>query len=331
MEKDILATHAVRLGFRQIKGFSEDDARAIERAREDVAPSSCHPVRAAARSAAAQTRDLRIVARGPGSPCAAGAAQDVRDDSVAFDSVRDLWLRTGLSRTSLEKLAEADAFGSLGLSRRDALWAVKGLDAGSGSDLPPLFAAHADLQREAEVRLPRMPLGEEVVSDYAALKLSLKAHPVSFVRETLAAKGFVTNARVAEIANGALVSTAGLVLIRQRPASASGVIFVTLEDETGVANLVVWPKVFERFRAQLLGARLLGVKGVVQKEGEVVHVVARALFDMTAELARLSDRSEAPRLSRDDPGEETRDRSALRRAAATRRMEAIMPDGRNFR
>jgi error-prone DNA polymerase len=290
MRKDIKTTRAVRLGFRQIKGFSEGDAKTIESAR-----------------------------------------------ASGFDSVRDFWLRTALPRAILERLADADAFGSIGLSRRDALWAVKGLDPVKGGDLLPLFAHDAGIQREREVSLPRMPLGEEVAYDYKALKLSLKAHPVRFLREKLSAAGYLRNEEIVRVRNGARVAVSGLVLIRQRPGSAKGVIFATLEDETGVANIIIWPKIFERFRRIVLGARLLGVRGPLQREGEVIHIVAERLFDLTPSLSVLSDYHDEmdDGLSRADevkrePNEDPRAVAARRREGVKKRMEAILPGGRNF-
>ncbi|MEO0695540.1 MAG: error-prone DNA polymerase [Pseudomonadota bacterium] len=213
----------------------------------------------------------------------------------AFDSVRDLWLRTRLSKTVLERLAEADGFSSLGLSRREAVWAVRGLDPGSADDEPPLFAHEAALRKEDEARLPPMPLGEEVIHDYRAIRLSLKAHPVSFLRNVLSKKGYTQNISLLAECNNRRLAVAGLVLVRQRPGTASGVIFATLEDETGVANVVIWPRVFERFRRTVLGARFMGVYGKVQREGEVIHVIAERLYDLSPALSALSE----------DYGEET--------------------------
>ena len=193
----------------------------------------------------------------------------------------------GLSYTGLERLANADAFGSLGLSRRDALWAIQGLDKVKGDDQLPLFAHHADLQREAEVSLPRMPLGEEVAYDYKALKLSLKKHPVAFMRPWLTRSGYVMNEDLRDLPPGRRVSVSGLVLVRQRPGTAKGVIFATLEDEASIANIIIWPKVFERYRRKVLGARFLGVEGRLQREGEVIHVIASHIYNLTDKLFRL--------------------------------------------
>ncbi|MEE8536265.1 MAG: error-prone DNA polymerase [Kiloniellales bacterium] len=200
------------------------------------------------------------------------------------------WRRAGLGAKALEALARADAFGSLGLTRREALWAVKGLPAGRGSLAPlPLFAAAGAEERGVEpaVALPGMGLGEEVVEDYASLRFSLKAHPLSFLRPRFAAEGMVAAARLAELPNGSAVKLAGLVLSRQRPGTAKGVIFTTLEDETGVANIIVWADVFARDRKAVLHARLLAVEGRLQREGLVIHLVAKRLFDLSPRLASL--------------------------------------------
>ena len=208
-----------------------------------------------------------------------------------YDSVRDLWMRSGLSRRAMEKLADADAFSSIGLSRRDAIWAVRALDPLGAAERLPLFAI-ADaksLQCEPEVHLPPMPLGEQVINDYRSLSFSLKAHPVAFVRERLKKAGYVQTASLPGIRAGRFVSVAGLVLVRQRPGSAKGVVFETLEDETGVANAIVWPKVFERYRTIVIGSRFIGVRGPLQSQDGVIHVVARQLEDLTPLLSGLSD------------------------------------------
>jgi len=224
----------------------------------------------------------------------------VRERGKGFDSVRHLWLKTGLTPRIVERLADADAFRSLGLDRRAALWAVRGLggygDGQSGVKPAalPLFAAleEGGFQREEEMTLPTMPLGEHVVLDYATVRLSLKAHPLSFLRNRLSARGAVVHSRLKEIDNNARVKLAGLVLVRQRPGTASGVIFATLEDETGIANIIIWPKTYERYRRIVLTSRLLAVKGRVQKEGMVIHVIADELEDLTYELATISTSSE---------------------------------------
>ena len=209
-----------------------------------------------------------------------------------YDSVRDLWLRSGLNRAAIEKLAEADAFRSIGLDRRDALWAVKALDPLGSAERLPLFATDKDagLQREAEVTLPPMPLGEHVITDYQTLSFSLKAHPMSFLRRPLNERRFVQNETLTRIRNNAWVRVAGLVLVRQRPGTASGVVFATLEDETGVANIVIWPKTFEAYRKIVLGARCIAVRGRVQSQDGVIHVIAHELKDLTPMMLEISDR-----------------------------------------
>jgi error-prone DNA polymerase len=235
---------ALRLGFRQIKGFKEVDAARLVDARE-----------------------------------------------AGYDDARALWRRAGLSATALDKLAQADSFGSLGLPRRDALWAVKGL----GEPPLPLFAA-AEARHgtgvgglEPAAQLPKMGLGEEVIEDYNSLRLSLKKHPLALLRDRLSERGIVTAEQLAKIKQGKRVSICGLVLVRQRPGTAKGVIFATLEDETGVANIIVWPPIFERYRRIVLGSRLLQVDGEVQREGIVIHIIAKHLVDQTPLFAGLAD------------------------------------------
>jgi error-prone DNA polymerase len=196
----------------------------------------------------------------------------------------------GISQGALDRLARADAFGSLALDRRGALWRAIGLDrTGHEQDLPPLFAwAEGRAARaEPEVALPPMTLGHQVAEDYANLRLSLRAHPLALLRRFLPRRTLRAR-QLADIENGRRVEVAGLTLVRQRPGTASGVIFITLEDETGVANLVVWPKTFERFRRVVLGAQLLVVQGPLQKEGLVIHVIAERLVDRSDLLRRLA-------------------------------------------
>ncbi len=212
---------------------------------------------------------------------------------AGYRSPADLLARSGLGRAVLTRLAEADAFRSLDLDRRRALWAAKGLR----DDGLPLFAGLAPEQRqgaEPAVRLPEMRLGEHIVSDYAFLELSLKAHPMALLRRGFAREGVARAVELATIEPGSLVAVAGLVLVRQRPGSASGVVFVTLEDETGIANLVVWPDAFERFRAQVMGATLMLCRGRLQREGLVIHVVAEELVDVSRRLAGLTEPAPRP-------------------------------------
>ena len=206
--------------------------------------------------------------------------------------MRDLWRRSGLKRASLEKLAAADAFRSLRLDRRQALWEVRGLP----KEIPlPLFD-HADAPEagaEQEVTLPVMPLSEHVVNDYRTLRLSLKAHPMSFLRARIKAARFAACGDLKSMRDGALVSVAGVVLVRQRPGSAQGVVFMTIEDETGVANAVIWPKVLERERKVVMGARLIVVHGRIQCHEDIIHVVAAKLEDRSDWLRLLTEEGEA--------------------------------------
>ncbi|MEY9772139.1 error-prone DNA polymerase [Sinorhizobium fredii] len=211
-----------------------------------------------------------------------------------FVSVDDLWRRAAVPAASLVRLAEADAFQpSLKLARREALWAIKAL-----RDEPlPLFAA-ASAREEATVSeivepvvaLKPMTSGGEVVEDYGHVGLTLRSHPLSFLRAVLNRRRIVTCAEAMQARDGKWLEAAGLVLVRQRPGSAKGVMFITIEDETGIANLVVWVKVFEKYRRVVLGAGMIGVYGRIQREGDVVHLVAHRLTDLSPELASVGDR-----------------------------------------
>jgi error-prone DNA polymerase len=270
---------ALRLGFRQIKGFREEDAKALVAARE------------------------------------------LGD----FVTMRTVWRNAGLGGRALETLARGDSWGSLGLSRRAALWHARGM----GPKPLPLFPGDEATGQEPAVTLPAMSLGQEVSEDYRHLSLSLKQHPLALLRAMLAGRGIVQSARLKTLRDGARVEVAGLVLIRQQPGTASGVIFVTLEDETGVANIVVWPRMFQLFRRALLGSQLLAVRGLVQRDesGHVIHVVADRLTDLTDHLLALSDtpNAYADLLSRADEGKGGPNE---RHAGARRQM---VPPSRDFR
>lgn len=205
-----------------------------------------------------------------------------------YDSVRDVWLRTGLPASTLERLADADAFASLGLSRRDALWAVRGLGRAGDKDDLPLFLAAASNEIEPDMHLPPMPPGEEVVMDYRHLRMSLRAHPVSFLRGHLERLRVMPCDDLVRCRDGRRVSVAGLIVVRQRPGTAKGTIFLTLEDESGIANIIVWPKVFEAHRAIVLGARMVAVTGRMQEESGVIHVVAERIDNITHLLGHLA-------------------------------------------
>ncbi len=262
---------ALRLGFRQIKGLAEDDARQL------------------------------IAARGNGYA-----------DPLA------LWRKGRLGTRALTALARADAFRSMGLDRRQALWAVKGLPIAP----LPLFAAMGEEEQgeEPAVALPAMGIGHHVMEDYRTLHLTLKQHPMALLRGRMTQGGYVPSMRLATIANDKRVKVAGLVLVRQRPGTASGVIFATLEDETGIANIIIWPKTFERYRRIVLTSSLLGIDGTLQREGIVIHVIADRLVDLSQHLRTLAEDAEdmPPPLARADevkrPGHDARGDAAARGA-----------------
>ncbi|MFL5296038.1 MAG: error-prone DNA polymerase [Phenylobacterium sp.] len=216
----------------------------------------------------------------------------VRADRVLV-TLDDYILRSGLSRRALELLAEADTFRSLGLSRREALWAVKGKADEVGAERhAPLMARQS--VREAQVKLPFMSQPKEVAEDYRTTSLSLKRHPVSFFRGDLDRMRVIPCQGLKGLRNGRQVSVGGLVLVRQRPGTAKGVVFLTLEDETGIANVVVWNDVFEANRRLVMGASFLVVHGKVQEASDVIHVVAERFTDLSRKLGEMRDHEEGP-------------------------------------
>ena len=220
----------------------------------------------------------------------------------AFAGVEDVWRRAAVPAAALERLADADAFASLGLDRRQALWRVRGL----GEKPLPLFAFAAGetfgaRTAEPEVALAPLAAGREVAEDYRALQLSLRAHPLSFVREELDRRGAVPCAALGRIRDGCKVRLSGIVLIRQRP-GAGNVTFITLEDESGIANVIVWQRLFEAFRRTILSAAMIAVTGTVQKEGEVIHLIADRLEDETDLLRAVGESGFPHRSGRADHG-----------------------------
>ena len=260
------------------------------------------------------------------------------------------------------------------MPRRDALWAVRGLNRAGDRDDLPLLALLAFAEAEPDAHLPPMLLGEEVIEDYRHLTMSLKAHPVSFLRAGLTRKGVVRNGDLLRMSGGspspsramvgrskdapwllpsddaadpvppaerdpapaanvarrvhARVTVSGLVLVRQRPGSASGTVFMTLEDETGVANIIVWPKVFERLRPIVIGARFMSVTGKLQSESGVIHVVAEKMEDLTAMMGALSRRgAQIESVARADEVKRPQS-SRTKQSVAEARM--TLPKGRNF-
>jgi error-prone DNA polymerase len=197
-----------------------------------------------------------------------------------YPDVESLWRRAGVHPDTLERLAEADAFAALGLTRRDALWAAKALKAPAPL---PLFGPDGEGGNEPTVTLPQMSLGQEVIEDYLSLRLSLRAHPMELLRPRLPES--LPHDRLPQ-AKGRLTVT-GLVITRQRPGTASGVIFLTLEDETGTANIVVWKKVYETYRKAVIAGRLIRVTGRVECDGPVSHLIAERVEDVSHLLATL--------------------------------------------
>ncbi len=274
---------AVRLGFRQIKGMREEDAKLLLAGRKQLYTS--------------------------------------------INQLRDI----GLTQAALEKLADADAFRSLGIDRRQALWEIS-----TCNDRPiALFAGQpSESDAEQAINLPGMTDSEHVVQDYAATSLSLKAHPVSFVREKLQQLHIITTQALTTGQNGVFVKVAGLVLVRQRPGTAKGVCFITIEDETGVANLVVFPNLFEEYRKPILQSRLLMVEGQLQREGEVIHVIVQRCYNLTKLLRNLTgaNNENLPLLTLSRADEKTAlvppQQNKVQQQAV---QKEIFPGGRNFK
>jgi error-prone DNA polymerase len=204
--------------------------------------------------------------------------------AAPFASVADLAHRAKLDRRDLEALADAGALAALAGHRHHAVWDIAGVER-----LPALLAGNEFDERAPDLAPPTE--GEDIVADYRRIGLTLGRHPLALLRPTLAKQRLRTAQAVRDAPHGRPVRTAGLVIGRQRPDTASGVIFVTLEDETGILNVIVWRDLFERQRRELLGARLMGVHGTVEREGEVVHVLAGRLVDMTSMLGELRTKS----------------------------------------
>ncbi|MCB1505687.1 MAG: error-prone DNA polymerase [Hyphomicrobiaceae bacterium] len=272
-----------------------------------------------------------------------GLRQDEAEKLVAaraaggpFRDMADLKRRARISQATLERLAAADAFRSMAHDRRQALWEVKGL---APADALPLFAWSAAKEEgaEPEVALPLMPLPEHVVNDYQTLRLSLKAHPMQFLRSDFSAEGISPCAALRGMKDGTFVRIAGVVLVRQRPGSAKGVVFMTLEDETGVANTVVWPNTLEKFRKVVMAARLIVVTGRIQRHQNIIHIVSQRLEDRSPWLARLADSgpemkvpiANADEVLRPDPGS-ARGSVGHPRWASHPRDARIIPKSRDF-
>jgi len=244
-----------------------------------------------------------------------------------YKTVEELGSRGGVPVHAIQRLAAADAFLSIGLDRRAALWDSRALKAAPDLPLFTYGEARDEGSEDNPAQLPAMPLAEHVVNDYQTIRLSLKAHPMRFLREHYATQKFITADRLPSIRDGKRLSMAGLVLIRQRPGSAKGVVFITIEDETGIANLVVWPDVFEKQRKIVMGARLMAVHGIVQRDPDsaVIHVVARRVEDHTHMLSHLSDDPALPsRLEKPDHA------GSWRPVSRHPRNVEIIPKSRDF-
>ena len=285
---------AVRLGFRQIDGFhwidpDERRVKQISSLRDEAIPSPTNPQTRGSAPIAASRDDDQEDAGDWGARIVKARARR------PFVSLEDFARDTGLPKRALILLADADAFRSLGLDRRAALWAVRRLP----DDVPlPLFSSAAAREQPDEnaQALPLMPLPEQVVADYQTIRLSLKGHPMQFLRSMFAREKIIACNAVSDANDRDHVRCAGVVLVRQRPGSAKGVVFMTLEDETGIANIVVWPKVMERYRKEVMGARLVLVEGRIQSSPEkIVHLVAERLIDRSADLLGLAN--DAPGLT----------------------------------
>jgi error-prone DNA polymerase len=323
---------AVRLGFRQIDGFSwvdvdEERLKQLQLSFRGASATESHlvnrtgkvlalPLAGEGRGGGAATSHTVLVERASSTriasidairpkselrssrpPQTGEVTTDWADRIVAarkrrpFTSLEEFARDTGLPKRALILLADADAFRSIGLDRRAALWAVRRLP----DDVPlPLFqAAVAREQPDENAKpLPEMPLPEQVVADYQTVRLSLKGHPMEFLRERFTKERVVACQDVNHTNDRRRVRCAGVVLVRQRPGSAKGVVFMTLEDETGIANIVVWPKVMEQYRKEVMGARLILVEGYIQSSPEhVTHLVAQRMFDRSGDLIGLANDS----------------------------------------
>ena len=222
----------------------------------------------------------------------AKALVEARD--TGYRSPGEIARRTGCGRAVLDRLAQADAFGSMQLSRRQSLWKARALD----GRMPPLFLhAESDLFDEPTAELPSTTPSQEVVKDYQATGLTLREHPLAFLRDGLRARRAITAEQLGRTSNGKVVTVAGLVLCRQQPMTAKNTIFMTLEDETGAINVIVWKHVQERCRRAVYTAKMIGCQGLVQRKGQVLHVVANRVWDWSGDLRKLNAGENAAALS----------------------------------
>lgn len=244
-----------------------------------------------------------------------------------FTTIQEIQ-QLGLSTSALEKLAGADAFRSIGDDRRKALWEI------SIKDKPQPVFSNQPKGDEENILLPQMALSEHVVHDYATMSLSVKAHPVSFLRQQLTQLHVLSTSALATVKAGSLVKVAGLILVRQRPGTAKGVCFITLEDETGIANLVVFHSLFDKYRKEIIQSKLLMVEGELQREGEVIHVIVKRCFNYSRLLHQLTSRHTgeltlAPMSRSDETSSPFLSENKIQESNVV--QESVFPDGRNFR
>lgn len=251
---------------------------------------------------------------------------------VSYQTIGDV-RNAGVSEAALEKLADADAFRSIGLDRRKALWEISSL-----KDRPTgMYTGQPSLDILENITLPEMKLSEHVLHDYAATSLSIKAHPVSFVRDNLKQLHILSTSELASLKDGTPVKVAGLVLVRQRPGTAGGICFMTIEDETGCANLVVFESLFGTYRKEILQSKLIMVEGKLQKEGEVIHVIVKRCFDFSRLLRKLSSYTDQDVSMADGPqpgvDKQFTELSGRNKRTQVRQsaQETLFPEARNFR
>ena len=339
LEKQSGKYHAVRLGFRQIDGFKwadpdEEGLKRIQSSFRDAPLGADQESRDSPMRNCASQFTLRVPRNDR------SGVEDWAERIVAarqrrpFTSLEDFARDTALPKRALILLADADAFRSIGLDRRAALWAVRRLP--DDVALPLFEIATAREQPDEQVQpLPQMPLPEQVVADYQTIRLSLKGHPMEFLRPMFSSERVVACNAISHANDKKRVRCAGVVLVRQRPGSSNGVVFMTLEDETGIANIVVWPQVMARFRKEVMGARLILIEGYIQSSPEeVTHLVAQRLFDRSPDLVNLANDALVRRhvlpygaALRDDPREHL---EPVPSKARHPRNVRILPPSRDF-
>ena len=339
LEKQSGEYYAVRLGFRQIDGFKwadpdEEGLKRIQSSFRDAPLGADQESRDSPMRNCASQFTLRVPRNDRSGVEDWAERIIVARQRRPFTSLEDFARDTALPKRALILLADADAFRSIGLDRRAALWAVRRLP--DDVALPLFEIATAREQPDEQVQpLPQMPLPEQVVADYQTIRLSLKGHPMEFLRPMFSSERVVACNAISHANDKKRVRCAGVVLVRQRPGSSNGVVFMTLEDETGIANIVVWPQVMARFRKEVMGARLILIEGYIQSSPEeVTHLVAQRLFDRSPDLVNLANDALVRRhvlpygaALRDDPREHL---EPVPSKARHPRNVRILPPSRDF-